>query len=422
MGRAPCDTKVVGAKVEANGKGRAGLMCSIGDTVVTSSAWRCTDEKKELVGKRWKDNKFSTKAFDASLWPAAVELGRNEGEGTEPWGQIPAIAEKAFWIYTHDTYKEDNTKAKCRIDLVNEAFQTYSKENVKADRWSCKSDGKDRQSPFSITLDHTSLSMSAVSVNEEDGSDKKAAVSSGTSQIAFGGPSISQWRHKQRGRIGYRRHRGWSENSIVPFASLAIDEKKKVYPKSSILIRFTIPKIVDKSMEGAMAKKANLRLYVTDASRKPFYYCKSNYYLPTNTNYKQFNITYFNHLVDCRIAYARKVDEFVALDITDWMRDWVNGFGGKSIAILFDGGPPRGKDGIVDAVGFATTEADIQTQRPRLSLSCHGDRVQPIVVFKEKKVEFKGSSDRNSRKISIESKDTRKVKQLSRVASLVKNK
>merc|ERR1712072_586305 len=51
--RAPCDTKVVGAKVKGSGSGRAGLMCSIGDSVVTSSSWRCTDEKKDLEGKGW---------------------------------------------------------------------------------------------------------------------------------------------------------------------------------------------------------------------------------------------------------------------------------------------------------------------------------------------------------------------------------
>ena len=31
-----------------------------------------------------------------------------------------------------------------------------------------------------------------------------------------------------------------------------------------------------------------------------------------NVNYKQFNITYFRYLNDCRIGYARKTDEFVA--------------------------------------------------------------------------------------------------------------
>ena len=71
--------------------------------------------------------------------------------------------------------------------------------------------------------------------------------------------------------------------------------------------------------------------------------------MPMNMNYKQFNVTYFNYLDDCRIAYARKVDEFVALDISDWMRDWVNGFGSRTIAILFDGGAP-GKTVKADAV------------------------------------------------------------------------
>jgi hypothetical protein len=418
--RAACNTKIVGAKIEGGGSGRAGLMCSIGESVVTSSAWRCTDEDKDLKGKGWNDNKFSTQKFDASNWPAAVELGRNEGEGTDPWGQIPSIPEKAFWIYTHDTYKQEKTKAKCRIDLLNDAFKTYSKEHVKASRWSCASDGKDRQSPFSLTLDQTMITMSAVSVSEEDDSDKKAADSDGTSLTAYGGPNIKQWRHKLRGRIGYRIHR-WSENRRVTFASYAIDEKKKVYPKSSILVGLSIPKLVDKSMEGAMVKKASLRLYVTDSSSKPFYYCKARYAMPINNmNYKQFNLTYFKYLQDCRIAYAKKTDEFVSLDLTEWVREWVNGFGSKNIAILFDGGAP-GKTVKADAVGFATAKADIPSQRPRLSLSCHGDRVQPLIVFKEKNVNLL-TKNKNDRKHQHPKNNVAKLNKISRVAKSVNNK
>ena len=227
--------------------------------------------------------------------------------------------------------------------------------------------------------------MSAVSVSDEDGSEKKAAESSGTSLTAYGGPGIKLWRRKLRGRIGYRNRRYRNPNSRVTFASYAIDEKKRSYPKSSLLLKLQVPQVIDKSAEGAMIKRALLRLYVTDGSSKPFYYCKGRYGMPMNMNYKQFNVTYFNYLDDCRIAYARKVDEFVALDISDWMRDWVNGFGSRTIAILFDGGAP-GKTVKADAVGFATPKADIAGQRPRLSLSCHGDRVEPLVVFKEQKV------------------------------------
>lgn len=421
--RAPCDTKVVGAKVKGSGSGRAGLMCSIGDSVVTSSSWRCTDEKKNLEGEGWDDKKFSTKKFDASTWPSAVELGRNQGEGTDPWGQIPSIPEKAFWIYTHDTFKQEETKAKCRIDLLNEAFQTYSKENPKASRWSCTSDDKDRQSPFSKALDQTSIKMAAVSVNEEDDSDTKAADSAGSSMIAYGGPGIAQWKNKPTGRIGYRLH-GWHPDTRLQFASYAIDEKKKVYPKSTILVNIDVRKLVDKSTEGAMIKKAALRLYVTDSSTKPFYYCNSRYGMNVNNvNYKQFNITYFRYLNDCRIGYARKTDEFVALDITTWMRDWVNGYGSRNIAILFDGGAP-GKTTKADAVGFATAKADIASQRPRLSISCHGDRVQPLVVFKEKKVELKHNNNqdrKNMHKLNHNQVEN-KIEKLHRIAAHVHNR
>ena len=60
--------------------------------------------------------------------------------------------------------------------------------------------------------------------------------------------------------------------------------------------------------------------------------------------------------------HARKVDEFVALDISDWMRDWVDGFGSRTIAILFDGGAQArlSKQMLLDS----TPKADIAGQRP----------------------------------------------------------
>ena len=170
-----------------------------------------------------------------------------------------------------------------------------------------------------------------------------------------------------------------------------------------------------------MIKKAALRLYVTDSSRKPFYYCNSRYGMNVNNvNYKQFNITYFRYLNDCRIGYARKTDEFVALDITTWMRDWVNGYGSRNIAILFDGGAP-GKTTKADAVGFATAKADIASQRPRLSISCHGDRVQPLVVFKEKKVELKHDNNQDRKNKLNHNKVGNKIEKLHRIAAHVHN-
>ena len=97
--------------------------------------------------------------------------------------------------------------------------------------------------------------MSAVSVSDEDGSEKKAAESSGTSLTAYGGPGI-KLRRKLRGRIGYRNRRYRNPNSRVTFASYAIDEKKRSYPKSSLLLKLQVPQVIDKSAEGAMIKRA----------------------------------------------------------------------------------------------------------------------------------------------------------------------
>ena len=54
--------------------------------------------RKDLEGEGWDDKKFHEK-FDASTWPSTVELGRNQGEGTDPWEQIPSIPEKILDLH-----------------------------------------------------------------------------------------------------------------------------------------------------------------------------------------------------------------------------------------------------------------------------------------------------------------------------------
>merc|ERR1711964_289166 len=145
-------------------------------------------------------------------------------------------------------------------------------------------------------------------------------------------------------------------------------------------------------MGGAQVKVAKLRLFVTDGSSKPFVYCKNRYnWNSGRVNYDIFNRTIFPYyLSDCRTATAPRENEFIALDITEWMRDWITGGAGNGgIVILFDGGlPAKGDVKKTDALGFATYKMSNAeaAKRPRLSLSCHGDRVEPTVVFKENRV------------------------------------
>ena len=61
----------------------------------------------------------------------AVELGTNEGEGTVPWGPVPGMASKAFWIYTHASYMKEKSSAICRIDTEH-ALQKHSKDHLGA--------------------------------------------------------------------------------------------------------------------------------------------------------------------------------------------------------------------------------------------------------------------------------------------------
>jgi hypothetical protein len=375
------NTKVIGAKINANGEGKAGLICSVGESLVTSSTWRCSDDAAQSDPA-----KYTLPSYDASLWPNAAEIGRNEGEGVLPWGPIPGIASKAFWIYDHRAYSKGKTEAHCRVD-TKRAYHSYSITHKAASRWSCKSD-MDRQSPFIMQLDDSTMGMAAVLADDSESTQSKP-VSVTTSIAAFGGPDRFTPVRGEQGvgtTLIERRRR-------ISFAAYPIDEKKGRYKKQSILLRIKVKKIVAMTTEGAMIKKAKLRLFVTDGSHRPFYYCLTKFpWDASRVTYNEWNRTIFpSYLSDCRKGPPTKSDEFVTLDVSDWMRLWTtNAHSGRGvnggIAIIFDGGAPeRGKETKPDVVAFATTKVGNENaaQRPRLSLSCHGDRVSPTVVFKE---------------------------------------
>ena len=77
---------------------------------------------------------------------------------------------------------------------------------------------------------------------------------------------------------------------------------------------------------------------------------------------------------------AKKRDEFVALDISDYFRKWVTDEKTNFGITIFHQGDFK------DAVGFSSAKvkgADA-VQKPRLNLACHGDHVKSDMVFKER--------------------------------------
>ena len=329
-------SKIFAVKVDSKGKNKGGFIASIGDSIVSSSTWKC---KPTLDGEDVKA--LVEPKMDDSNWEKAVEIGTNEGEGAIPWGTVPGIASKAFWIYTHDGYMNKPSSATCRID-TNDAWHSYSKTHLGASRWSCKS-LRDRQSPFSVSLDSKSIKIAEPKQWSDDSTLETKVQPIG--------------------------------NSVTSYAE---DNRNSV-----ILMKVAIEDLVDKTTEGAMVKTAMLRLFVTDPSEKGFKYCMNTKPWKANEiTYKSFAENMEGTVTDCKSIKAKNKDEFVALDISDYFRKWVTdektNFG---ISIMHQGD-------FKDAVGFSTGNVKGQdaVQKPRLNLACHGDHVRGDMVFKERKV------------------------------------
>ena len=79
----------------------------------------------------------------------------------------------------------------------------------------------------------------------------------------------------------------------------------------------------------------------------------------------------------CRNIKPIGKNDWVAVDISEWMREWVTNPKSNFGVMFF----PPGSDNI----GFVSQLDPDANERPRLSLSCHGDRVDYDHVFKEKK-------------------------------------
>ena len=90
--------------------GEAGILGSLSNALVTDSRWKCTGRGKRyrIRGKYW------TKAlFDDRDWPQAVEYFPNR-EWTF-WGNMSAISDKAFWIWSADKGKHEEVYCRRRV-------------------------------------------------------------------------------------------------------------------------------------------------------------------------------------------------------------------------------------------------------------------------------------------------------------------
>ena len=318
--RAPFSTKVFAVKVEGGDDARMGVIGKFGPDLVTSSSWKCTINKEEGWNKA---------DFDDKHWPVAVEEGQN---GILPWGERPAIAKKAFWIFTHDNYRMKGQTAYCRVNVA-EAKLSHSKEHKDASRWSCKS-SDNRQAPSAVQL-NADL-MTAVEVRS--GEEKDEHFSPG-----------------------------------VSFTTRVTDKDE-----SRVLMKIKVKQMMDKNVEGGMIKRAVLRLYVLDESPNTLYMCK------VIRAWSASDVTYMTQPAydgpkeNCVSGKAGAKKQWAEFDISDWMREWISdpksNFG---LMVL-----PSGSDA-ASFVSFMDPDAE---QRPRLSMSCHGDRADAALVFKEKKV------------------------------------
>merc|ERR1712072_1101594 len=262
-------------------------LAKLGPSLVTSSSWKCT-----IKGER----DWQMPSFDDKHWPAAVEEGQN---GILPWGERPGIAKKAWWIFTHDTYKMRGQTAYCRVNVAD-AKLSHSKEDPAASRWSCKTGSKNRQAPSSLQLNGDMMS----SIEVRSGKEKDDHFSPG-----------------------------------VSFTTKVEDGDE-----SRVLMKIKMKQFMDKSMEGGMIKRAVIRLFVLDDSSNEIHLCKL-------------------------------LRTWSASDVT-WITQPKSNFG----MVLM----PPAKD---PATFVSSTDPDAE-QRPRLSMSCHGDRADATQVFKATSVKI----------------------------------
>jgi hypothetical protein len=308
-------TKVFAVKVKGGNDARMGLLGSFGKHLVTSSSWKCTVN----YYKNWKHPEF-----DDGEWPAAVEEGPN---GILPWGERPGIAKKARWIFTHDTYKMRGQTAYCRVK-VNDVKLSAS-EHPSSTRWSCKSN-EHLQAPAALQLNGDM--MTAVEVR--GGKEKDDHFSPGES----------------------------------------FTTKVDGADESRVLLKLKTKSFLASTEEGAMLKRAVLRIKVLEASEDEIIACR------LIREWSAAEVTWITQPAyegpkeRCIFIKPNKKNDWVDIDISDWMRQWMSEPKSNYGMVLI----PQGKD-----AATLVSHLDPQSEeRPRLSLSCHGDKSDANLVFK----------------------------------------
>jgi hypothetical protein len=326
--RAPLGLATFAIKAKGGKNGRSGILGMFGKELVTSSSWKCSVEQ-DGQGTWMKAD------FDDSKWPTAVEEGQN---GILPWGVRPGISKKAFWIFSHDTYNMRGQQVYCRVN-VKKAIHSDSIEEDMSSRWSCK-EGENRGAPKSIQLNSDMMSSVEIKSGNEKG------------------------------------------EHFSPSSAITASKEKSDSSETRILMQINTEKFMSQTVEGQMLKNAMLRLFVLDDTKDDLLVCK------LIRPWKAGDVTWltapaFDGPASNCIKMENKLvtkGQWVDIDLTVWMREWITSPEQNYGVMIM----PTGYDG----VGFVSYLDPDANQRPRLSLSCHGDNFN-IDHAKSNKFAFK---------------------------------
>jgi hypothetical protein len=333
--RVPPTTKTFAVEIKGGENARMGLIGSFGPSVVSSGTWKC----KSNLSTPYEIDQWKNSSFDDSKWPYAVEEGDN---GVLPWGPRSSIAKDAKWIFTHESYKMSSKRAYCRVS-VRDAWLSHSKKHLDASRWSCKAHGKHRQSPFVISLNAANTLGVEVKSGKEEDDYQTPGASFSTIQQTFTNETTG---------------------------NTTISEQR-------ILMKVLMKKIMEKTMEGGLIKRAILRLKVLDtwtdavnatAKLQHLHVCK----IIRKWNVKEVTFStvpaFDGPITNCKVVTPAAKSQWADLDITQWLREWVTN-PKENFGMMFF--PPPNDEDQASFVSFLDPDAN---ERPRLSLSCHGDK------------------------------------------------
>ena len=147
--------------------------------------------------------------------------------------------------------------------------------------------------------------------------------------------------------------------------------------EARVLMKLKTKSFIDKTIEGATIKRSVLRLLVADESENEIIVCKLIRKWSAGDVTWNTQPAYDGPKDKCVTAKAEKKNEWIDLDISDWVREWVSD-PAKNFGMVF---MPTGKD----SASFISHLDPDANQRPRLTMSCHGDRTDSSHVFKATK-------------------------------------